>query len=85
MKNEKLLYQLMNDVLRYLLKYGNVRTFSEEQAAEALTESERIWEKYRKSPNGIGWLAWQLFSVVNAYFAKREAKQKGEKDEKENT
>ena len=32
MKNEKLLYQLMNDVLRYLLKYGNVRTFSEEQA-----------------------------------------------------
>ena len=85
MKNEKLLYQLMNDLLRYLLKYGNVRTFSEEQAAEALTESERICEKYRKSPNGIGWLAWQLFSVVNAYFAKREAKQKGEKGEKENT
>ena len=51
MKNEKLLYQLMNDLLRYLLKYGNVRTFSEEQAAEALTESERICEKYRKSPN----------------------------------
>ena len=39
MKNEKLLYQLMNDLFRYLLKYGNVRAFSEEQAAEALTEA----------------------------------------------
>ena len=45
MKNEQVLYQLMNDLLRYLLKYGNIKHFTEEQAEEALKESELICNK----------------------------------------
>ena len=54
MKNEQVLYQLMNDLLRYLLKYGNIKHFTEEQAEEALKESELICNKYKRAPNGIG-------------------------------
>ena len=72
MKNEQVLYQLMNDLLRYLLKYGNIKHFTEEQAEEALKESELICNKYKRAPNGIGWLAWKLCTAVNSYFMIRE-------------
>lgn len=77
MKNEQVLYQLMNDLLRYLLKYGNIKHFTEEQAEEALKESELICNKYKRAPNGIGWLAWKLCTAVNSYFMIREEKNHG--------
>ncbi|MCC8164484.1 MAG: hypothetical protein LIO86_15295 [Lachnospiraceae bacterium] len=72
MKNAKMIYQLMNDLLRYLLKYGDIEVFTEAQAEQALRESEEICRKYKTAPNGIGYLAWKLFSAANGYFTKRE-------------
>ena len=81
MKNEQVLYQLMNDLLRYLLKYGNIKHFTEEQAEEALKESELICNKYKRAPNGIGWLAWKLCKAVNSYFMIREEKNHGRNEQ----
>ena len=81
MKNEQVLYQLMNDLLRYLLKYGNIKHFTEEQAEEALKESELICNKYKRAPNGIGWLAWKLCTAVNSYFMIRGEKNHGRNEQ----
>ena len=81
MKNEQVLYQLMNDLLRYLLKYGNIKHFTEEQAEEALKESELICNKYKRAPNGIGWLAWKLCTAVKSYFMIREEKNHGRNEQ----
>lgn len=42
MKKAEIIYRLMNDMLRYLLKYGALKNFTESDIEQALAESEQI-------------------------------------------
>lgn len=68
MKNAKIIYQLMNDLLRYLLKYACMDTYTEADIEQALAESGRICEVYKDAPHGIGFLAWKMCVAINSYF-----------------
>lgn len=68
MKKEKVIYGLINDLLRYLLKYVSVKNFTEKDVERALEDSDAIIQKYQSAPAGIGYLAWKLFVAANSYF-----------------
>ena len=68
MKKAEFIYKLMNDLLRYLLKYSKIKKFTEEDVKQALEESSRICGTYKKAPEGIGYLAYQMCAVINSYF-----------------
>ncbi len=72
MKKAKIIYQMMNDMLRYLLKYCDVETFTDMQVEQALAESEQICEVYRNTPGEIGYLAHRMCVAANSYFMQRE-------------
>lgn len=77
MKNAKIYYQLMNDLLRYLLKYGAIEDFTEADVERALSESDRICAAYEKAPCGIGYLARKMCEAINSYFNQLDRKRKG--------
>lgn len=70
MKKAKIIYWLMNDMLRYLLIYCDVETFTDAQVEQALAESEQICEKYRDAPDDIGYLARRMCVAANSYFSR---------------
>ena len=72
MKSAEMIYHLANDILRYLLKYCNVETFTDAQVEQALAESEQICEAYRNDPEEIGYLAHRMCAAANSYFMQRE-------------
>ena len=72
MKNEKIIYRLMNEMLRYLLKYGSVEEFTESDIEQALAESGQICERYKDAPDGIGYLARRLCAAANSYFSRTD-------------
>lgn len=80
MKNAKVIYQLMNEMLRYLLKYGSVEEFTESDIEQALADSGQICEKYRDAPDNIGYLARRLCVAANSYFSRFDRRKS--KDEK---
>lgn len=77
MRNAKIYYQLMNDLLRYLLKYAAVEDFTEADVEQALAESDRICSAYEKAPSGIGYLARKMCKAINSYFNQLDKKRKG--------
>ena len=72
MKKAEIIYRLMNDMLRYLLKYGALKDFTESDIEQALAESEQICEVYRNTPGEIGYLAHRMCVAANSYFMQRE-------------
>lgn len=80
MKNEKIIYRLMNDMLRYLLKYGSVEEFTESDIEQALAESGQLCERYRDAPDDIGYLARRLCVAANSYFSRLDRRK--DNDEK---
>lgn len=76
MKNAKIIYQLINDLLRYLLKYATRDNFPEEVIEQMLEESAELAKAYEKAPNGIGFLAWKLFTAANSYLNQLEQKRR---------
>ena len=74
MKKAVIIYRLMNDLLRYLLKYSAVETFTEADIEQALEESERLCESYRNAPGGIGYLAYRMCVAANSYFMQEDRK-----------
>lgn len=76
MKNAKIIYQLINDLLRYLLKYGTRDSFPEEIIEQMLDESAELAKAYEKAPDGIGFLAWKLFTAANSYLDQLEQKRR---------
>lgn len=72
MKKAVIIYRLMNDLLRYLLKYSVVETFTEADIEQALEESERLCERYRNAPGGIGYLAYRMCAAANSYFMQED-------------
>lgn len=68
MKKTKIIYWLMNDLLQYLLRYSALETFTEADAEQALADSDRICERYRNAPSGIGYLARKMCIAINSYF-----------------
>ncbi len=68
MKKARIIYQLTNDLLKYLLKYSALETFSENDVEKVLAESDRICNKYKNAPDGIGYLAYKMCGAVNSYF-----------------
>lgn len=77
MKSARIYYQLMNDLLRYLLKYATVEDFTEADVEQALAESDRICAAYEKAPSGIGYLARKMCIAINSYFNQLDRKRKG--------
>lgn len=63
---------MTNDILRYLLKYCDVETFTDAQVEQALAESEKICEAYRNAPGEIGYLVHRMCVAANSYFIQRE-------------
>lgn len=84
MKNARIIYRLINDLLRYLLKYACMDTYTETDIEQALAESGRICEVYKNAPHGIGFLARKLCVAVNSYFSELEKKEKEKKDMRNN-
>lgn len=78
MKKAKLIYHLANDLLRYLLKYGAGDSLPDESFGQMLEESGRLAEAYRDAPDGIGGLAWKLFTATNSWLGQKD-EQEGEK------
>ena len=76
MKN-KIIYRLMNDLLRYVLEYSAVENFTEADVAQALAESDRICEVYKNTPCGIGDLAHKMCAAANSYFSQRDRRKNG--------
>lgn len=76
MKNAKIIYQLMNDLLRYLLKYGSIEIFTEADIEQALADSERICAAYEKAPSGIGFLARKMCIAANSYFSQLDQRKR---------
>lgn len=68
MKKAEIIYRLMNDMLRYLLKYSARKNFTESDIEQALAESEQICKKYRDAPDDIGYLARRMCVAANSYF-----------------
>lgn len=83
MSRAKVIYQLMNDLLRYLLKYAAVESFCEADVEEALQESEQICKRYEKAPDGVGYLAWKMCVAINSYFTQWDKKRCQEEKEEE--
>lgn len=77
MKSARIYYQLMNDLLRYLLKYATVEDFTEADVEQALAEADRICAAYEKAPSGIGYLARKMCIAINSYFNQLDRKRKG--------
>ena len=77
MKKAKLIYQLMNDLLRYLLKYVAVDKFTEADVEQALSDCEQICRKYEKSPCGIGFLARKMCIAINSYLNQLDQRRNG--------
>lgn len=80
MKNARIIYRLMNDLLRYLLKYSAVGSFTESDAEQALEESGKICEAYKKAPAGIGYLAYKMCAAINTYFSQLDQRRRGRDD-----
>lgn len=80
MKNAKarIIYQLLNDVLRYLLKYGTRESYTDADFAEMLNESADIIDAYKREPCGIGYLSQKLLAAVNSYIDQVDKRRKGE-------
>lgn len=76
MKKAVIIYRLMNDLLRYLLKYSAVEKFTEADIEQALEESGRLCERYRNAPGGIGYLAYRMCAAANAYFMELDRRRK---------
>lgn len=66
----------MNDLLKYLLKYSALETFSENDVEKALAESDRICNKYKNASCGIGYLAYKMCEAVNSYFMQVDKRRK---------
>ena len=77
MKKAKIIYQLMNDLLRYLLRYTTVEKFTEADVERALADSEQICQKYEKAPYGIGFLARKMCIAINSYFNQLDKRKNG--------
>ena len=77
MKKTKIIYRLMNDLLRYLLKYIVVDNFTESDVEHALADSDRICEVYKNAPGGIGYLAYKMCVAINSYFIQLDRRKKG--------
>ncbi len=78
MKRAKIIYQMMNDLLRYVLKYSALKNFTESDVEQALAESEQICEKYRDAPDDIGYLARRMCVVANSYFSRLDRRKTDE-------
>ncbi|MDE7318990.1 MAG: hypothetical protein K2N46_04580 [Lachnospiraceae bacterium] len=74
MKKAEIIYRLMNDMLRYLLKYSALKNFTESDIEQALADSDRICEAYKNAPCGIGYLAYKMCVAINSYFMQKEKK-----------
>ncbi len=77
MTKAKMIYLLMNDLLRYLLKYGAVNKFTEADVEQALSDSEQICQKYEKLPCGIGFLARKMCMAINSYLNQLDQRRNG--------
>lgn len=78
MKKAEIIYRLMNDMLRYLLKYSALKDFTESDIEQALAESEQICEKYRDAPDDIGYLARRMCVAANSYFSRLDRRKTDE-------
>ncbi|MBS6396694.1 MAG: hypothetical protein KH452_06035 [Clostridiales bacterium] len=76
MRKSESIYQLVNDLLRYLLKYAEVKKFTESDIEQALAESDEIIRRYKNVPGGIGFLAQKLFKAANSYFNELDKRRK---------
>jgi hypothetical protein len=78
MKREKIIYQLVNDLFQYLLKYATRDDFPEEVIEQMLEESTQLVQTYEAAPRGVGLLAWKLFTAANTYLNQLEQKKRSE-------